>query len=265
MLTPSLTPAGADLLLEHPAPQPRARRPREKGATPSASLDEITGGGPILVLAPHPDDDVLGCGGLIAACAAAGAPAHVAYLTDGRRSHLGAPDWPADRLSAARRKEAIDAAKLLGLAPEALTFAPNRDGALLFDARARRRTRNALSELISGHRVARVFATWIRDPHPDHVATALLARALCREHPRTTLMSYPIWAQLAPARLERRARPWRTLRLDVGAHLKTKRDALAAHKTQTTGLIGNALVTLHPSERQREAFLTGSELFLAQA
>ena len=54
---------------------------------PCDSLTRLTGGGPIIVLAPHPDDETLGCGGLLAACAAAQIPAHIFVLTDGSLSH----------------------------------------------------------------------------------------------------------------------------------------------------------------------------------
>jgi LmbE family N-acetylglucosaminyl deacetylase len=172
--------SAAPLRLQPAEDRPAGRHAAARKTAPAISLDELTRGGPILVLAPHPDDDVLGCGGVIAACAAAGVRTHVAYLTDGGRSHLGAPDWPTARLSAARRREAQVAAQVLGLSHDALTFLPNPDGGLLFDAAARRLTRKALAALVGEHRITRVFATWIGDPHPDHIAAALLARALCR-------------------------------------------------------------------------------------
>ena len=44
----------------------------------------LDGGGPVLVLAPHPDDEVLGVGGTMARLAEAGAEVHVAIVTTGR-------------------------------------------------------------------------------------------------------------------------------------------------------------------------------------
>ena len=53
---------------------------------PAASADALLGGRPLLVLAPHPDDESLGCGALLAH-GLAGPGAHVACLTDGAASH----------------------------------------------------------------------------------------------------------------------------------------------------------------------------------
>ena len=50
---------------------------------PDADIDTILGGERPLILAPHADDESLGCGGLIAACCERGQPPVVAILTDG--------------------------------------------------------------------------------------------------------------------------------------------------------------------------------------
>ena len=67
---------------------------------PFADVATIAGSGPILVLAPHPDDESLGCGGLIAQACAAGIEVHVAILTDGSMSHPNSAAFPAQRLLA---------------------------------------------------------------------------------------------------------------------------------------------------------------------
>ncbi|MEO7793851.1 MAG: PIG-L deacetylase family protein [Thermoanaerobaculia bacterium] len=79
-----------------------------------------------LVLAPHFDDEVLGCGGLVAKLAAAGATVEVLFLTDGS----GGVEEIADRAdyAARRRREAEDVVRLLGCA--SLEVAGIRDGAL---------------------------------------------------------------------------------------------------------------------------------------
>jgi LmbE family N-acetylglucosaminyl deacetylase len=70
-----------------------------------------------LVLAPHYDDEVLGCGGLIAGLAAAGAVVRVLFLTDSSGGNGGA-EAVADRdaYSLRRREEAGKACEILGIA-----------------------------------------------------------------------------------------------------------------------------------------------------
>lgn len=78
----------------------------------------------ILVVAAHPDDEVLGCGGTIARHAAAGDEVHVLFLADGESSRLQVPDPVAveSRLASARV-----AAGILGVTEiHALGLADNR-------------------------------------------------------------------------------------------------------------------------------------------
>lgn len=62
--------------------------------------------GPLLVVAPHPDHDILGCAGLLLRRRRAGLPVSILYLTDGAASHSGRPDLAPERLAAVRRAEA---------------------------------------------------------------------------------------------------------------------------------------------------------------
>ena len=85
-----------------------------------------------LVLAPHPDDEILGCGGLMSLILGAGHQIHLTYITDGSASHPGHPG-----LAARRRAEALAATAQLGLPPGQVEFLNVRDGTLAhLDARA---------------------------------------------------------------------------------------------------------------------------------
>jgi LmbE family N-acetylglucosaminyl deacetylase len=67
----------------------------------------------VLVVAPHPDDEVAGCGGTIALHRAAGDQVSVLHVTDGRRSRsLGLPP---DEVATHRRAEARAAIAVLGI------------------------------------------------------------------------------------------------------------------------------------------------------
>jgi len=85
----------------------------------------------ILILAPHPDDEVLGCGGVIQQALAMGLPVHVAFFTYGDnnqwsfllyRKHLVLFPGAVRKMGLIRHDEALAAARLLGLSPEHLTF-----------------------------------------------------------------------------------------------------------------------------------------------
>lgn len=85
----------------------------------------------LLVLAPHPDDEVLGCGGIIQQAVAMGVPVHVVFLTYGdnnqwsflvyRKRPVLSPKG-VQRMGLVRHDEAVVAAQRLGLAPGDLTF-----------------------------------------------------------------------------------------------------------------------------------------------
>jgi LmbE family N-acetylglucosaminyl deacetylase len=55
--------------------------------SPIISVRELTGGAPFVVLSPHPDDETLGTGGLIADARATGQEVDVIVVTDGSGSH----------------------------------------------------------------------------------------------------------------------------------------------------------------------------------
>lgn len=68
-----------------------------------------------VILAPHPDDEVIGCAGLIQALVERGTPPHVIILTGGEGSHRGCCDISAEDIIKARHQLTITAAKTLGL------------------------------------------------------------------------------------------------------------------------------------------------------
>ena len=198
---------------------------------PFADLDRITAGRPFLVLAPHPDDESLGCGGLIAEAGARGATAHVAILTDGTRSHPNSKSYPAPRLQALREAEARAAVAALGLPQDRLSFFGLQDAAAPhaganFDAAVSR-----LAELLAARGIGTIFAPWRHDPHPDHVAAHLIAAAAAWRTGARHL-SYPVWGWTLPDEQQLPEPDLRGHRLDIARHLDAKRRAIAAHASQ---------------------------------
>lgn len=198
---------------------------------PLAGLDRISFGRPLLVLAPHPDDETFGCGGLIAETCARGEIVHVAILTDGTRSHPNSKTHPVPRRKALREAEARAAVAALGLPEDRLDFFGLRDeeaphGGPEFDS-----TVNRLAALMGAHDIATICATWRHDAHPDHTAAHRIAAAAAACTGARHL-AYPIWGWTFPPDKELPDMTVRGVRLDITAHLPAKRRAIVAHASQ---------------------------------
>jgi LmbE family N-acetylglucosaminyl deacetylase len=128
----------------------------------------------ILVLAPHMDDEVFGCGGTLALCADHGSEVTVAYLTDGSKGYapgLMRGKSPAEirglesELTEQRKEEARRAGKILGLSEPIFLDLP--DAALAITAAAVDRLLTALQRV----RPDVVFLPFMTDVHHDHWIT----------------------------------------------------------------------------------------------
>jgi LmbE family N-acetylglucosaminyl deacetylase len=203
---------------------------------PIGRLTDIIGTGRCVVLAPHPDDESLGCGGLIASCVADGRPPSVLILTDGTGSHPGSVAYPADRLRALRRQEAITAVEALGLSPEYIHFLDQKDTAAPKEGPAFDAVVEMILRVTPPAATTAILAPWRHDPHCDHEAAALLAeRAAALRNIR--LVSYPVWGWTLPEASEIDEPPSTGWRLDISHHLPAKRRAIGAHLSQYGGLI----------------------------
>ncbi len=202
---------------------------------PLADLDAIAPG-TSLILAPHPDDESLGCGGLIAQACDNGRPPLVVAVTDGAGSHLGSQAYPPPVLRDVRAAELRAATAALGLGKERVHFLG------LPDTRAPRSGRDfdhaveVVTGLVRSHAVTTIFATWPHDPHCDHVATAELGAAVAART-GVRLKLYPVWGWLIDPEQMLPIAAVRGARLPIGSQLERKRRAIFAHATQYTDLI----------------------------
>lgn len=208
-------------------------------ALPFRDLDDILAAGPLLVLAPHPDDESIGCGGLIATAVARGREVHVAILTDGTGSHPDSPSTPPARLREIREAEARDAAAILGVAHDRLRFLGQPDAHAPHEGPAFGAVVSAVRGIVERHGIATLLTTWRRDPHCDHEAASLLAGAVAQATGARHL-EFPIWGWTLPRDSALAEPPPRGARLDISAMLPTKRRAIAAHVSQTTALIADS-------------------------
>jgi LmbE family N-acetylglucosaminyl deacetylase len=144
----------------------------------------------ILILAAHPDDEVLGCGGTIAKLAEEGAIVHVAFLADGVFSRAG--EQTAQQLElTSRRAAAQKACEILGVKSVSFSnFPDNRmDTIPLLDIA------KAVEALISKHQPEMVFTHHAGDVNIDHRRLHEAVVIACRPqhgHPVKTLLCFEV-------------------------------------------------------------------------
>lgn len=162
--------------------------------------------GPVLVVAPHPDDEIIGCGGAIALHGRRGDAVHVALVTRGEGGGDGA-----ERLSETRAGAAA-----LGVA--SVTCLESRDGAVAGDEALPGR----LGELLARLDPRVVYAPSPFEMHPDHVATLhAVAGALGVRHD-VALLLYEVNTECMASFL-----------LDITSVAAAKRAALMAFASQS--------------------------------
>jgi LmbE family N-acetylglucosaminyl deacetylase len=169
----------------------------------------------VLVLAAHPDDETLGCGGTIAILAKR-ADVTVAFATDGEAT-IGASTG-AEETARRRREEAANACAILGAKP---VFWGLPDGAL---SQRTGELADRLRTAMQGKDA--IFLPWFLDGHPDHQA---LGAALERARPQSDDMTQPqddievwgyeTWTALPANRLVDVTRVWDRKEAAIAAHV----------------------------------------------
>ena len=205
-----------------------------------------------LVLAPHPDDETLGCGITIMRKLAATRPVWVVVVTDGRHSHRSKMITPAE-LAGIRQQEAIDACRVLGLDADKVRFLGYEDQALLKDVP---RLIGQLRAMIAEVAPQEIYVPSAIDSNPDHRAlNAAALAAIEQSGADADVYEYPIWFWDPKAWVDMDAHPiamaWQLLTRPVrtlftlqpiyvrsDAYLARKRAAFAAHRSQATNLTG---------------------------
>jgi LmbE family N-acetylglucosaminyl deacetylase len=195
--------------------------------------------GLLIVVAPHPDDETLGAGGLIHTWATThGLPVLIVSVTDGEAA---CPEITG--LGAIRRHEL--AAAVHELAPGGIEAVHLQlpDGQV---GQHRTELATALDKITpNGPRVT-IVAPFEQDGHPDHDAAGGVAKEVARSH-GATFAQYPIWAwhQATPAIFAAR---------DVGRFMLTpaaqraKQSAIQRFQSQLRDRPGGAIVPAHVLE-----------------
>ncbi|WP_116999225.1 PIG-L deacetylase family protein [Desertimonas flava] len=206
----------------------------------------------VVVIAPHPDDEVLGCGMTMRWLSDRACDISLVACTDGEGSHRRSAAVSPEQLRVWRAEERARALELLGLAPSVLRLGLP-DGEL---AESTAELTDALTAAIAGADV--VIAPWLGDGHPDHEAVSRSAARAARRR-RLPLWCVPVWGKV------RRSRPYdgRVSRLRLSADAQEAKAAAAAafvSQLRPVGAGPHDGPVVHPSELT--AMLDGEEVLL---
>ncbi|MGI6647688.1 MAG: PIG-L deacetylase family protein [Bacillota bacterium] len=180
----------------------------------------------VMVFAPHPDDDLIGCGGSIVKHLQCGNTVTVVYLTSGESGSL---KYSKTELAQIREAEAVRAATLLGLTD--IIFLRNPDGYLEFN----RDNLIRITGLIRDKQPNIVYLPHNQDLHKDHLRTNELVLEACNRavgpwfqectgEPWSvdTILGYEVWTPLINVSYVE----------DITPYLEQKIAALRLHESQ---------------------------------
>ncbi|HWP98399.1 MAG TPA: PIG-L deacetylase family protein [Syntrophomonadaceae bacterium] len=173
----------------------------------------------VMVFAPHPDDDILGCGGSICWHRAQGHEVSIVYLTCGE---AGTRAGSSQELKTRRQDEARQGAALLEV--QDLIFLGFPDGGL----EIQEETLDRVIQLLREKRPYTIYFPHIGELHRDHVKTCELVSEACRRaagpwHPRCgpepwevgCALTYEVWSPLPCVNLVRNITPFMDLKIQA--------------------------------------------------
>jgi LmbE family N-acetylglucosaminyl deacetylase len=213
----------------------------------------------ILIFSPHPDDDVLACGGTMALKAREGFEIFVVYMTDGRHSHshvLGITANPSpDQVARVRQEEALAAARVLGIPNAAnLVFLGFEDGTLkshVGEATTR------VTSIIKHITPTQIYYPSKLDLHRDHrITNMIVTTAVNQIGAKARHFEYVVWSDGEKESVAEGS----LVRVRIAQVLELKRQAVNQHKSQITALFpSQSKPVLDPEFVQR--FLSEYEEF----
>ena len=227
--------------------------------TRRTSFADLSEGRPIVVLAPHPDDESLGCGGLLAT-AFAGPGARVICITDGGQSHPGSAAWPRARLAELRAQELDAAIVALGGDPACITRLALRDAEMLGLAARYDEIAETIAQVARDAGARVLIAPAPTDPHCDHEATAEIARRAA-SLAGLRLLFYPVWSGWHDPAYRDRLAYGVEHRFDTTAMQPAKARAIAAHRSQLGEIVTDDPEGFVLPQAFLDSFKTNDEIF----
>lgn len=142
--------------------------------------------GRVLIVAPHPDDEVIGCGGLIARLVEEGNAPQIIVMTGGEGSH-GKDCADTAAIIKARRGLTRNALSILGVPEQNLHELDFKDGGITAESEQM----NRLKDLIDSIKPDTVLVPHWGEGWPDHVNTAKIIKSLAP--PTVQVWEYCVW------------------------------------------------------------------------
>jgi LmbE family N-acetylglucosaminyl deacetylase len=154
-----------------------------------------------VVIAPHPDDETFGTGGVIAQKSLLGAKVRVLFLTSGEASHSHCNCTDAETIKTTRESQAMSALRLLGVGADAVAWLRLPDGSVPMEGIAG--FDEAVQKIAAQlHRwePAEIYYPHALDANRDHQAAAQLVQAVLPLLPfRSVTMGYMVWGWYLPS------------------------------------------------------------------
>jgi len=143
----------------------------------------------IMVFSPHPDDEILGCGGTIIKKKRAGANVKIIFMTDGCRSHQHLISKKKMRII--RSNEALRAGQMIGIKDEDIVFLKFEDGRLINN---QIKALHKVLGLLSEFRPDEIFIPHRKELPPDHFSTNLIVKSALNIYGRQVkIFEFPVW------------------------------------------------------------------------
>ncbi|MBB6479256.1 PIG-L deacetylase family protein [Spirochaeta isovalerica] len=145
-----------------------------------------------IVFAPHPDDEVLGCGGTIALKRKYNCKVLIVYMTNGENGKL--EKFKPEFLGKMRQKEAILSSQKLMVSESNIFFLGFKDGKLSDDYI---KALIKIKKILNYYKPQQIFIPFENDGHPDHTETnRIVINALKSVNFSFTVFEYPLWIWL---------------------------------------------------------------------
>lgn len=141
-----------------------------------------------VIIAPHPDDEVIGCAGLIQALVARGTLPHVIILTGGEGSHRGCCDTSAEDIISARHQLTLEAATTLGLPESHIHCLSYPDGGVALEHSVTKQ----LQELLMQLSPKALFVPHHGEGWSDHLQAAEITKYLLKGQD-VSIYEYCVW------------------------------------------------------------------------